>query len=63
VLVNVNTNKWDVEWVYVVQARYKLLVVVNGIMKLRVIKKAGKFLISLRTIIFHVWNSCHFIVN
>lgn len=51
-LVTDNTNKGDVEWVYLVEVRYKLLVVVNRVVKLRVIKKAGKFLTSVRPIIF-----------
>lgn len=50
--MTVNINKEDVEWVYLVHARYKLLVVVNRVVKRQVIKKAGKFLTSLRTIIF-----------
>jgi len=58
VLVTVNTNKY-VEWVYLAQPRYKLLVVVNRVVKLRVIKKAGKFLTNLRTIIFSRRNLLH----
>jgi hypothetical protein len=39
-LVTVNTNKGNVEWVYLVQARYKLLVVVKRVVKLRVVKNS-----------------------
>lgn len=55
-LVTVNTNIGYVEWVYLAQPRYKLLVVVKRVVKLRVIKKAGKFLTNLRTIIFSCKN-------
>lgn len=58
-LVTVNTNKGDEEWVYLFQAMYKLLVVVNRVVKLRVIKKAGKFLTSLSTITFSYKNLLH----
>ena len=53
VLVTVNTNKGDVKWGYLAQARYKVLV------KLRVIEKDDKFLTSLKTIIYSCKNLFH----